>query len=102
MFTIIRTRPLESMPYAQAKVRIYEDCSAVLVSYVTEVAAISADGWVRVRGLYSMTTRRHLSAFAREYRTTYDKLKRCYEQGLTYNIYTGEWVSLTTGEIVEG
>lgn len=102
MFTIIRTRPLEIMPYAQAAIRIYENGSAVLVSYVTEVASIDADGWVRVRGLYSMTTRRHLSAFAREYRTTYDKLKRCYERSLTYNIYTGEFVSLVTGEIVEG
>ena len=102
MFTIIRTRPLEIMPYAQAAVRVYENGSAVLVSYVTEVASIDADGWVCVRGLYSMTTRRHLSAFAREYRTTYDKLKKCYEQSLTYNIYSGEWVSLITGEIVEG
>ena len=102
MFTIVRTRPLEIMPYAQAAVRVYENGSAVLVSYVTEVASIDADGWVRVRGLYSMTTRRHLSAFAREYRVTYADLKKCYEQGLTYNIYSGEFVSLKTGEIVEG
>ena len=99
---IVKTRPLEIMPYAQAKVRITDNSTAILVSYVTEVASIDADGWVRVRGLYSMTTRRHLSAFAREYRTTYDKLKKCYEQSLTYNIYTGEFVSLITGEIVEG
>lgn len=102
MFAIVRTRSLEIMPYAQAKVRIYEDSTAVLVSYTTEVAAIDSEGWVKARGLYSMTTRRHISAFAREYRTTYDKLKKCYEQNLTYNIYTGEFVSLTTGEIVEG
>jgi hypothetical protein len=102
MLTIVRTRPLEIMPYAQAKVRIYEDSTAVLVSYATEVAAIDGEGWVRVRGLYSATTRRHISAFAREYRTDYYKLKKCYEQKLTYNIYTGEFVSLVTGEIVEG
>ena len=102
MFTIVRTRSLEIMPYAQAKVRIYENSSAVLVSYITEVAAIDSEGWVRVRGLYSMTTRRHISAFAREYRASYAAFKRCYEQNLTYNIYTGEFVSLTTGEIVEG
>ena len=102
MFTIVRVRPLEIMPYAQAKVRIYEDGSAVLVSYATEVAAIDSDGWVRVRGLYSNTTRRHLSAFAREYRTDYYKLKKCYTDNLAYNIYSGEFVSLKTGEIVEG
>ena len=102
MFTIVRTRPLEIMPYAQAKVRIYENSTAVLVSYVTEVVAIDSEGWVRVRGLCSTTTRRHISAFAREYRASYADFKRCYEQNLTYNIYTGEFVSLTTGEIVEG
>ena len=102
MFTIVRTRSLEMMPYAQAKVRIYENSNAVLVSYATEVATIDGEGWVRVRGLYSMTTRRHISAFAREYRASYAAFKRCYEQNLSYNIYTGEFVSLTTGEIVEG
>lgn len=102
MFTIVRTRPLEIMPYAQAKVRIYEDSSAVLVSYSTEVAKIDESGWVRVRGLYSNTTRRHISAFAREYRSNYYAFKRCYTDNLTYNIYTGEFVSLKTGEIVEG
>lgn len=99
---IIKTRPLEIMPYAQAKVRIADNSTAILVSYVTEVASIDCEGWVRVRGLYSATTRRHISAFAREYRASYAAFKRCYEQNLTYNIYTGEFVSLTTGEIVEG
>ena len=100
--TIIRTRTLELMPYAQAKVRITDSSTAILVSYVTEVASIDSEGWVRVRGLYSATTRRHISAFAREYRSSYAKFKRCYEEKLTYNIYTGRFVSLTTGEIVEG
>lgn len=99
---IVKTRTLELMPYAQAKVRITDNSTAILVSYVTEVASVDCEGWVRVRGLYSATTRRHISAFAREYRASYAAFKRCYEQNLTYNIYTGEFVSLTTGEIVEG
>ena len=98
----IKIRSLEKMPYAQAKVRITDDSKAVLVSYTTEVAYIDAEGWVRVRGLYSATTRRHISAFAAEYGTSYYKLKRCYIEQLTYNIYTGMFVSLITGEIVEG
>lgn len=99
---IVKTRTLELMPYAQAKVRITDNSTVILVSYVTEVVSIDCDGWVRVRGLYSATTRRHISAFAREYRASYAAFKRCYEQNLTYNIYTGEFVSLITGEIVEG
>lgn len=102
MFTIVRVRPLEIMPYAQAKVRIYEDSTAVLVSYATEVAAIDSEGWVRVRGLYSRTTIRHISAFAREYRSNYYAFKKCYTDNLAYNIYSGTFVSLKTGEIVEG
>ena len=99
---IVRTRSLELMPYAQAKVRITDNSTAILVSYVTEVASIDSEGWVRVRGLYSATTRRHISAFAREYRSSYAAFKRCYVEKLTYNIYTGEYISLVTGEIVEG
>lgn len=98
----IKIRSLEKMPYAQAKVRITDDSRAILVSYSTEVAYIDAEGWVRVRGLYSATTRRHISAFAAEYRSSYAKFKSCYTEQLTYNIYTGEFVSLRTGEIVEG
>lgn len=96
---------LKKMPYAQAKVQILEtgeNFRCNLVSYTTCVAHIIKDGWLIVNGLYSATTRRHLSAFASEYRTNYYKLKKCYEQKLTYNIYTGKFVSLVTGEIVEG
>ena len=98
----VRIRPLEKMPYAQARVRVTEKSDVILVSYATEVAKIDAEGWVTVRGLYSATTIRHISVFAREYGADYYKFKRCYTDRLTYNIYTGEYVSLATGEIVEG
>lgn len=97
---------LTSMPYAQAKVAVY--CSdpkalrCALISYSTAVAHIIQDGWVIVNGLYSRTTIRHLSAFAKEYcKTDYYTLKRCYTENLAYNIYTREFYNRTTGEVFQ-
>ena len=57
--------PLKSMPYAQAKVR--RDANRVaLVSYTTTVCEI-VGGVLVVHGLYSMTTRKHIGVFCREY-----------------------------------
>lgn len=96
---------LKKMPYAQAKVQILEtgnNFRCNLISYKTCAAYIIDGGWVVVTGLYSATTRRHLSAFAREYcGTEYATLKRCFCEGLSYNIYTKEFISRTTGEIIE-
>lgn len=90
---------LSKMPYAQAAVHICEEGIA-LVSYVTTVAVINKEGWVIVGGLYSATTRRHLSAFASEYcGTSYYTLKKCYTDDLQYNIHTKEFYSNKTGEV---
>lgn len=70
---------LEFMPYANAYTREERDGSITLVSYVTEVAKINADGSITCNGLYSATTRRHISAFAREYGLSYYDFKRDYE-----------------------
>ena len=87
------------MPYAQAEVKLYDDGSIALISYVTNVASI-VNGWVTVHGLYSMTTRKHLGAFAKEYcRTTYHTLKKCYNENLQYNIDTKEFYNNSTGEV---
>ena len=94
------TTTLTAMPYAQATIRKHDDGTIVLISYETPVAYIEADGRLYIRGLYSATTRRHLSAFASEYcGTDYYTLKRCYEQNLAYNIHTKEFFNRETGEV---
>ena len=88
------------MPYAQAKVCRYSDGSVALVSYKTCVATITNDGWLTVYGLYSNTTRRHLSAFATECcGINYLTLKRCYCNNLLFNVLTKEFYSKDTGEL---
>lgn len=94
---------LAKMPYAQAHIQILETGSNFrcnLVSYTTCVAHIIDGGWVIVNGLYSATTRKHLSAFAAEYcGTDYYTLKKCYTENLAYNIYTKEFFNRETGEV---
>ena len=60
-----------------------------LVSYTTVVADLQ-DGWLTIHGLYSMTTRKHLSWFMRELGLTYQLAKQLYEDNKSFNIYTGE------------
>ena len=62
-------RSLRYMPYAQAKVwdgsmKGYEQI--ILTSYSTDVIIVTGN-YMRCTGLYSMTTRKHISAFLREY-----------------------------------
>lgn len=85
---------LSAMPYAQAHVSRRPE-SIGLVSYTTCVATIDASGWLEVYGLYSMTTRRHIGAFVREYANiSYQLARELYEKNMVYNIYTGEIRSL--------
>ena len=62
-----------------------------LVSYTTVVADLQ-DGWLTIRGLYSMTTRKHIGWFMRELGFTYQLAKQLYEDNKSFNIYTGEVV----------
>ena len=85
---------LRSMPYAQSKVRNYEDVGKdllVLQSYSTDVIIIE-NGWLLCTGLYSMTTRKHISAFMKEYGNgyTFQDVKKAFEGGYKLNINTGE------------
>ena len=80
---------LSGMEYAQAGI-IYEPACEFLVSYETIVAELTADGWLTVYGLFSATTRKHLSKWGRFHGVYYATLKRLYEQGKSRNIYTGE------------
>ena len=83
------TKKLINHPYAQCEIIItpgYVACK----SYNTIVATIQG-GWLVINGLYSATTRRHISAFVREYANlSYQTAKRLYEDAYKYNIYTGE------------
>ena len=82
---------LSAMPHAQACVYRNHEHATVLRSYQTDVAWIDNDGWLVVRGLYSMTTRKHIGAFVKEYANIDYKLaKKFYEDKVKYNVFTGE------------
>ena len=86
-------RSLRKMPYAQAKVRDYADIGKdmrVLQSYATDVIIVR-DGWMECTGLYSMTTRKHISAFLWEYypHISFNMVKAIAGTGDTLDVWTG-------------
>lgn len=86
------SKKLSLMPYAQAHVVIDQN-GTHLISYVTHVATIDNDGWLSVRGLYSMTTRKHISAFLKEYSpcpVEFSTVKQLVKDKMSINLYTGE------------
>lgn len=85
-------KKLSKMPYAQAHVEIDDNGNITLFSYVTRVATLTADGWLTIHGLYSMTTRKHISAFMHEYCQPFDyqTTKKICEEKLRLNIDTAE------------
>ena len=87
---------LTKMPYAQACVIITDDGTVLLKSYETIVAAITPERWLTIYGLYSMTTRKHISAFLKEWAApiTYQTAKMIYNDNYCININTGEIVSI--------
>ena len=75
--------------YAQAHM---EDIPGgiALYSYNTKVAEVRND-WLRIFGLYSMTTRRHIGWFMRELgKFNYQLAKKLYDDYKIMNIKTGE------------
>lgn len=91
MENYVSVRKLSAMPYAQAHVEIDAYGNIYLYSYVTLVAGITADGVAWCNGLYSMTTRRHISAFAKEYAgLDYYCFKSMVENGYSIDLNTGE------------
>lgn len=81
---------LKAMPYAQATIRRSMNV-ITLTSYATDVAEIRG-GVLRVFGLYSATTRKHISAFARQFGADYTVAKKCYVDGVGYDIILKEWI----------
>ena len=65
--------------YANTYVRIYNDNTVELVSYVTTVIVITPDGWLHVTELYSMTTIKHIGWFMRERGFNYQLAKQLYK-----------------------
>lgn len=86
-------KKLKSIPYGQCFVEI-DDANVYFWSYRTLVAKVE-NNWLTINGLYSMTTRKYIGAFVREYcGTTYQVAKQIYQDGYMLNIYTGEVVEI--------
>lgn len=102
MIINLKNRPLAYMPYAQARVYITSNGTQILQSYNTLVASCTPDGFLYVRGLYSQTTRRHISAFVREFGICYQcakdiaQMNETSKENVAMNIYTGELVDIET------
>jgi hypothetical protein len=90
------TKVLREMPYAQAKVITTPDNNIMLQSYSTIVATIDNEGWLTIYGLYSMTTRKHLKAFCKEYCgfDMFNTIKMLANEKMRMNIHTGEILSM--------
>lgn len=87
-------KKLSAHPYAQAFVEIDDNNNISLWSYRTLVAKIEGD-WLTVNGLYSATTRRHISSFMHEYtQFDYNTAKQIYTDGKSLDITTGEVVDI--------
>lgn len=85
-------KKLNEHRYSQCHVEIDGMGGIHFVSYSTEVISISPVGWLTCHGLYSVTTRKQIGYFMREYCTplTYHDAKRCYYDSVQINIHTGE------------
>lgn len=84
------TRTLKKMPYAQAQTREYLGMR-ILQSYATDVIIVK-NGLMECTGLYSMTTRKHISAFLWEYypAVSFNMVKAIAGTGKHLNVMTGE------------
>lgn len=82
-------KKFNSHPYANCEIITLSNGFA-LKSYNT-IAATIEDGWLKINGLYSATTRRHISWFVNEFaKMSYQTAKRLYTDNYRYNIFTGE------------
>lgn len=80
--------------YANVRVLISDDNTVRLISYTTTVIEIDSKGWLTINGLYSRTTIKHIGWFMRERGMTYQLAKQLYNDGMKYNVYTGEIANL--------
>ena len=85
-------KKLKTMPYAQAHIEIHND-TYYLFSYVTLVATVryeEGEKWIKCYGLYSATTRKHISAFAKEHDLKFTDFKEIEGRPWEMNMMTGE------------
>ena len=86
----MQIKKLKEIPYGNAFVEKANENTFYLWSYRTLVAKVE-NSWLTINGLYSMTTRRHIGAFMREYcMSDYQMAKKLYTDGYMLNIDTGE------------
>lgn len=77
---------------AQARINVCDNGAKELISYNTRVLKLSADGWLQVYGLYSVTTRKHISWFMRgQLGLSYQLARQLYDDNMIYNLNTGEF-----------
>lgn len=86
----MKTMKIAGHESAQVCINLYNDGSIALQSYATIVAEINKDGWMKINGLYSATTRKHLGWFGKMYGVSYQEIKSFYINDYIYNINTGE------------
>lgn len=102
------SKPLKFMPYAQAGVAwrtigntLHQRVDLkILYSYSTEVIRMYDNRYVLCTGTYSQTTRRHISAFAKEYlpeRFSYQDVKLLANSTFILDIVTSKL--LTEAEV---
>ena len=112
--TVTVDRRLQTMPSAQAGILDHIDGTDAsgryqrregwtLMSYATPAATLTASGLLTVDCLCSASTRRHVSAFLREYAPgiTYQAAKAAHLGGYSIDIHTGDHINTETGEIIE-
>lgn len=84
-------RKLNKIPNGNVKV-VIDDNGIHLISYTTEVANI-INNVLTVNGLYSMTTRKHISAFMNEYlNLPYTIAKHCVENNCKYDVIDANFI----------
>ena len=84
------SKRFEGHEQAQAQVYYYDNGAKVLISYTTAVIMVDAEGWLKVSGLYSRTTIKHIGWFMRELGFSYQTAKALYNDNKEMNIFTGE------------
>ena len=112
--TVTVDRRLSAMPSAQAGIIDHVDTydnahhyrgripGHTLISYDTIAATLTADGILTVSCLCSVSTRKHVSAFLREFCPSicYQDAKAALNGNYSINIYTGDHIAHDTGEIL--
>ena len=86
-------KKLTEHPYSQCHVEITPNGNIYFYSYCTLICCID-EGWLSCSGLYSMTTRKQIGWFLKEYASsiTFQMTKKCVEDNMRINIFTGEIV----------